>query len=143
MAPFLLSRPPFRPPLAHLGSDFAALVAPTWAAGPSKVVILLQRGVKITKSAILTKFAQKIAQSPSKSRANEPGVASQAPTRLPMVLPRGAKGSQNRPKIDKILARWPPRRHLCKKCPQIGKQKRRKASKPTFVQRKALKTKAG
>ena len=57
-------------------------VAPTWAARPSKVVVSLERGVKITKSDFSLKFDSKVGPSTLKSLSNEQKNTYKAPKTL-------------------------------------------------------------
>ena len=104
----LRSRGLFRPPWQPLGPDFLDRVAPTWAAGPSKVVILLQRGVKITKSHFSCMFASKVGPSTFKSRSHGPKMTPRAPTGAQMTPKRQPGDAKNRSKTAKSWSRWPP-----------------------------------
>ena len=87
-------------------------MAPTWAAGPSKVVVSPGRGTKITKTYFSTRFLSKVGPSPFKSRSNGPKMTTRAPTGAQMTPTRRPRDLQNRAKILKNWSQWQPERHL-------------------------------
>ena len=126
----------FRALLAHLGRDFVDRAAPTWAAGPSKVVILLQRGIKITKRTFLINSHKNLTKVHPKVMLMSQKWGPRRPQGLQwclQVVPRA-------PKIDQKSIKFCLGGHVgatcAKKCPQIDKQKRRKASKTQLFNEK-------
>ena len=92
-------------PLIPLDVTFEPRQALLGGPRPSKVVVSLKRGTKVTKTNFSTRFLAKICPIPFKSRSNEPKMTTRAPTGAQMTPTRRPGDFKNRSEIDKNWSR--------------------------------------